>query len=274
MNLKWVAAFAGAAVVGAVGVVLVLTLMRGGDEQATAQPDSATATPLATLLPGTVEATVTPGATEAAGTPRPTKPAAPDYPLHIPTLPAGLTLGEKRPCPDKWQRISEDVLNYSICIPPDWGILDYETGERSTELTIHGRDFKILSSEGFPYPVGVPLHKILQDPSISLIYVALSPTPPGSNITCDAKPRAQLGSLPAVQCQFKFNYTEYGDVDYRPDGSMVEIDTVVPLPSPEPSTVGPRTGYGLFIGIVGSEKAMQLHSETISQILDTVEGQP
>jgi hypothetical protein len=48
LNLKWALAFAGAAVVGVVGVVVVLSLIRGGDEQATAQSDSATATPPAT----------------------------------------------------------------------------------------------------------------------------------------------------------------------------------------------------------------------------------
>ena len=48
LNLKWTLAFAGAAAVGVVGVVLVLTLMRGSDDHATAQSDSATATPLAT----------------------------------------------------------------------------------------------------------------------------------------------------------------------------------------------------------------------------------
>jgi hypothetical protein len=69
LNPKWALAFAGAAVVGVVGVVLVLTLMRGGDEQATAQPDSAT--PAATAL-GQGQTTPTP-----AGWMPPTSPSGP-----------------------------------------------------------------------------------------------------------------------------------------------------------------------------------------------------
>jgi hypothetical protein len=274
LNLKWALAFAGAAVVGVVGVVLVLTLMRGGDDHAAAQPDSATATPLATLPPGTVETTVPPGATEAAATPGLTRPVPTVYPIHVPTLPPSLTLTEKRPCPDKWQRISDVVLNYSICIPPDWGILDGRTGDRLTILVVHDQALKVLSPEGFPYPLSVSLYDSLQDPDMNLIYMALSPVPLGTYIPCDAKPLVSQGPLPTVGCQFRFNYTDQGDADYRPDGTMVEIERVVPLPNPEPGLGGPRTGWGLSIGVVGSEKAMQVHGDTISQILDTVEGQP
>jgi hypothetical protein len=257
-GLKWVAAFAVAALVGVIGVIVVLSVM-GGGEQATAQPTTPTVPPTATGAPGT---------------PAATRPARQEHPVQIPTLPPSPALTGKQPCPDKWQRISDDVLNYSICIPPDWGVLNEETGGRSTGLTVHAQSVKILSPEGFPYPAGVPLYRALADPSTNLVYMALGSAPPGSSIACDVKPRAPLGSLPAAECQARFNYTDLGDQDYRPDGTMIETDVVVPLPNPQAGLGGPRTGYGLLIGIAGSEKAMQVHGETISQILDTVEGQP
>jgi hypothetical protein len=280
LNLKWTLAFAGAAAVGVVGVVLVLTLMRGGDDHAAAQPDSTTATPLATLPAGTAEATapprgtVPPGATEAAGTPVAARSPYPYYPREIPTLAPGLTLTGKRPCPEGWQRVSNDALNYSICIPPDWGVLNEGTGGRSTTLTIPADTVKILSPEGFPRPVGVPLYESLQNPDMNLIFIQLSVASPNAGMACDAKPRAPLGSLPAVGCQARFDYTDWGDANYRPDGTMVGTDIVVPLPNPKPDPVDPTIRFGLHIAIVGSEKAMQVHGETISQILDTVEGQP
>jgi hypothetical protein len=263
LNLKWALAFAAAAVVGAMGVVLVLALMRGGDEQATAQP----ATP-----------TTPPVATEAGGTPVPTWPPSPRYVAEIPSVPTGFTVAEKRSCPDGWQRVSDDVLNYSLCIPPDWGILDYETGERSKELTVHGHGFKILSPEGFPYPAEVPLDKLLQDPDMNLIWIQLAHSSPGTKIACDAKPRAPLGALPAVECEYRFNYTNdpdpRHDIEYRPDGGMIGINIILPMPNQEPDPVDPKIRFGLHIAVVGSEKAMQVHGDTISQILDSVEGQP
>ncbi len=269
-NLKWVVAFLVATAVGAAGVIVVLSVMKGGSEPATAQPTAGeTATPAATP-----SGTLTPGQAQPTQTPESVRPAAPYYPLHIPAAPALSSLAPKRACPDGWQRISDDVLNYSICIPSDWGILDESTGQRSTQLLVHEEDLKILSSEGFPNPIGQPLDKPLQDPTKDMIYMAVDPVPPDSGIACDAQPRAPLGSLPAVQCEFRFNYTSYGDADYRADGNMVETDTVVALPNPQPGPVGSQTGYGLFIAVVGSDRAVQVHGDTISQILNSIEGQP
>jgi hypothetical protein len=216
--------------------------------------------------------------TQPATAPALLRPTPPDYPAEIPTVPSGFTTGEKRPCPEKWQRVSDDVLNYSLCIPPDWGILDYKTGERSTQLARHDEDLKILSPDGFPYPVGVPFEKLFQDPDINLIWIQLAPSSPGADIACDAKPRAPLGSLPAVQCEYRFNYTNdpdpRNDIEYRADGTMVGINVILPLPNQEPDPVAPTIRFGLHIAIVGSEKAMEAYGDTISQILDTVEGQP
>jgi hypothetical protein len=55
LNLKWALAFIGATVVGAIGVVLVLTLTGSGDKQATAQPADETPTTVATVAPGPTE---------------------------------------------------------------------------------------------------------------------------------------------------------------------------------------------------------------------------
>jgi hypothetical protein len=278
-NLKWVAAFVTAAAVGAIGVVVVLTVMGGGDGQATAGETTATVSPDKTEAEGTptpldTAPAGTPGATEATATPGAIRPVVPHYPLQIPTVPAGLTLAPKRPCPDKWQRISDDVLNYSMCIPPDWGILDERTGDRSTARTVHAQGLKILSPEGFPYPIGTPLDKPLQDPEKNLVYMTLGSAPPGSSIPCHVESRSSLGQFPAAQCQLRFNFTDWGDPDYRSDGTMVATEIIVPLANPEPGPGGDRTGYGLLIGMTGSEKAMEVHDDTISEILNTFEGQP
>jgi len=278
-DLKWIAAFAAAAVVGADGVVVLLSVLVGDDGQATAGEVTPTVLPAATEVEGSpaplgTAPAVTPEPTEATATPAAVTLAVPHYPVQIPTVPPGLRLAPKRPCPDTWWRISDDVLNYSMCIPPDWGILDERAGDRSTARTVHAQGLKILSPEGFPYPVGVPLDKLLQDPEIDLIWMPVGVVPPGSTIECDPKPRAAIGPLPAVECQSRFNYTDWGDTDYRADGNMVAISIIIPLPDPEGGPAGSRAGYGLMISVVGSDKAIEIHSNTISQILNSVEGQP
>lgn len=236
--------------VAAVGATIVPVMMSatgcGGSQHGTAEPSIAMATP-------------------AVARPVPT-----EYPLHIPPIPAGFALPPKRPCPDGWQRVSDDVLNYSICIPADWGILDEKTGEPSKDLTDQGHGLKILSADGFPNPVGQSIDRALQDPTRNVIYIATgsASASPNSYIACDAQPRAPLGSLPAVQCQFRFNYSR-GDADQRPDGNMVETDMIVVLPDAKSGV-----GDGVFIAVAGSQRAVQVHADTISQILDTVEGQP
>jgi hypothetical protein len=258
LNLKWTLAFLAAAAAGVVGVVLVLTLTGGRDERVGAEETTPPVPPVATQVE-----------TPAVVRPRPTY-----YPLPVPTLPSGFTLAPKRSCPERWQRISDDVLNYSICIPPDWGILDEKTGGRSTEFTDHARGLKILSGEGFPYPIGTPLYEVLGETDKNLVYMTLGAAPPGSSIPCHVEPRSSLGQFPASQCQLRFNFTNWGDPDYRSDGAMVETEIIVRLPNPEAGLGGPRTGYGLLIGMTASEKAMEVHGDTISEILSTFEGQP
>jgi len=278
-NLKWIAAFAMTAVVGAVGVVVVLTVMGGDDGQATAGETTPTVLPVATEAEetpaplDTVPAS-TPATTETTGTPGAVRPVVPHYQLDIPTIPPGLTVAPKRPCPNEWQRISDDVLNYSMCIPPDWGSLDEKTGDRSTELTDHARGLKILSGDGFPYPIGTPVYEVLGDTDKNLVYMTLGAAPPGSSIPCHVEPRSSLGQFSASQCQLRFDFTKWGDPDYRSDGAMVGTEIIVPLPNPEPGLGGSRTGYGLLIGMTAGEKAMEVHSDTISEILSTFEGQP
>jgi hypothetical protein len=268
-NLKWVAAFAAAALVGAVGVIAVLTVMGGDDGQATAEQTGET-TP-------TVEPALSTAEPPLSGTDEPTPSAMepyPYYPRQIPTLAPGYVVPEKRACPDRWQRVSNDLLNYSLCLPSDWGILDEETGERSTKLATRELTTKLLSPEGFPYPVGVPLDKLLQDPGSNLIWIQLSTASPNAGMACDAEPRPPLGSLPAVGCEVRFNYSDSGRQDFRSDGRMIEIDIVAPLPNSELDPVTSTARFGLHVAVVGSESAMEAHGKTLSQILDSLEGQP
>ena len=289
LNLKWTLAFAGAVVVGAVGVVLVLTLTRGSDDHATAQSDSATATPLATLPSETVEATVPPGPAEGTATPitpGPYKPELPSYPVVIPTLPPGLTLNGKRPCPDGWGRISDDMANYSICVPPGWGMPDPNTGQPVSEAVLHYDSVLIFSPEAFPYPVGKGTEARL-DPEANFLQIELfaftSDTTVGG--ACEAKPGGSVAGLPAATCEYRFDPVPYWDQSVAsPSGKWTGLLMFVPLPGakppvgpggqPFPTPKGGPYSIGLGISVGARNQVMDRYRDVVSQILDTLEVTP
>lgn len=282
LNLKWALAFAGAAVVGVVGVVLVLTLMGNGDKQATAQPTDPTAAPLATLPAVTPEATVLAG---------PTIPPVESYPVVVPTLPKGFVTGEKRPCPEGWQRISDDKANYSFCLPPGWAILDPDSSEPSTRTTVHFESAAILSPEAFPYPYAGSYEKgirdLIRDSEKNVIWMQIFFLQTDENdqpMSCDAKPAGTLGGLPSVSCENHFNIPS-GTDRAVPDaeGEWGRLFVAVPLPnagvppswesSPYPA---PKGAYSFAVGILfeGRNEALSHYRDVIYEILDTLEGQP
>jgi hypothetical protein len=292
LNLKWALAFAGAAAVGAAGVVLVLTLMGGSDQQATAQPADPTATPLATLPSETVEATVPPGPGEGTDTPITPgpKPTLPSYPVVVPALPKGLVTGEKRPCPEGWRRISDDEANYSFCLPPGWGMVDHETGQARADAVMHWESAAILSPEAFPYPY---LHSyengirdLIRDSEKDIIWMQLFfiRAENEQSMSCDAKASQTLGGLPSASCENKFTIPPGTDQAMPdPEGKWERLFVVVPLPnaqtppelenSPYPT---PEGGYSFALGILfeGRTEASAHYHDVIMQILDTLEGQP
>ncbi len=289
-NPKWTLAFAGAVVVGAVGVVLVLTLMGGGgDEQATAQP-AATPTPMprATHPPaptGVTEATATSGTT---GLPFPT------YPVRVPTVPPDFTLPEKRPCPEGWRRLSDDEASYSFCLPPGWGFLDPGSSEPSTRTIMHWESAAILSPEAFPYPYVASEEKgyrdLIRDSEKNIIYMQLLPfwadQQDTIHMTCSAEPSGLAGVLPSERCENRLDMpagTPSAVAMPDPAGRWKRLFVVVPLPTTEgqPSLKRsglptPEGGYFFGLGIVfeGRSEAFVHYQDVIMQILDTLEGQP
>jgi hypothetical protein len=105
-------------------VVLVLTLTRGGDEQATAQSNSATATALATPR--------APGECQAPQDERPA-PDLPPYPCRnselepppgtIPTASPGeraAAVASTQNVPEGWSIYDNSIFRYTLALPPDW----------------------------------------------------------------------------------------------------------------------------------------------------------
>src|SRR4030042_4668784 len=186
-------------------MVLVLTLTRGSDDQATAQADSATATPLAGLLPATAEATVPDGGTT---TPITSKPTSESFPVVVPTPPIGFTPGAKRPCPEGWGQISDDMAVYSICVPPGWGIPD-DTGAVLANAVLHYGNPYIFSPEAFPWPVGdeAKIGEKLANPDADFVRVTVFPAMSDTTVsgTCEAKPGITVADLPATGCEYRYD---------------------------------------------------------------------
>lgn len=287
LNLKWTLAFLAAAALGVVGVVLVLTLMGGGDEQATAQSDSAT--PLATLPSETSGATASPG--PAAGTATPITPGAikpelPSYPVVIPTLPPDFTLAEKGPCPDGWGRISDDMANYSICVPAGWGMPNPDTGEPMADVVLHYGEAHIYNPEAFPRPVGKAAEAPL-DPEADFLTIVLFPIRTDASLGggCEAKPGGSVAGLPAATCEYRFDPVPYWDqVAANPSGNWTARLMFVPLPGakppvgpggqPLPTPKGGPYSTGLGISVSARNEVMDRYRETVSDILATLQVMP
>jgi hypothetical protein len=279
LNLKWTLAFAGAVLVGAAGVVLVLTLMGGGgDEQAAAQPAATTTSvPLATHPP---EPTGTPEATG------PSKPEPPSYPVVIPTLPPDFAFPEKRSCPDGWGRISDDMANYSICVAPGWGMAKPDTGEPLVDVVLHYGEAYIYSPEAFPRPVGKVADRPL-DPEADFLTIALFPIRTDTTLGggCQAQPGGSLAGIPAATCEYKFDPVPSLDQSvHSPSGKWTARMTFIPLPGARPPlgqggqpVPTPRGGpyvAGLGISVFAANDVMARYGEEVSQILATLEVTP
>jgi hypothetical protein len=282
LNLKWALAFMGATAVGAAGVVLVLALTGGRNDRAVAQPAEPSATPLST------PATLTPRDTVLGG---PTIPPAEGFPVVVPTLPKGFTQGEKRACAEGWRRISDDMANYSFCLPPGWAMVDYETGQPRVNPIIHWESAAILSPEGFPYPhVGSyekGVRDLIRDSADNVIWMQLLPfwsRENGQTMSCEPKPARMIGSLPSARCENTFNIpagTDWAIPDAN--GRWGRLFVVVPLPEAQPPPgfesspyPTPEGGYSFGLGIIfeGRNEALDRYRDLILQIVDTLEGQP
>jgi len=283
LNLKWALAFAAAAAVGVVGVVLVLTLVGNGNEQAIAQPAES---PLPTMSPAPMG---TPEATDTLITPRPIKPELPSFPVVVPTLPKGLVTGEKRPCPEGWGRISDDMAVYSICVPPGWGIPDPDlaTGEPVANAVLHYGEAYIFSPEAFPYPVGdeAKIGQKLGDPEADFVRVKLFPLTPDTTIsgTCQAQLCATVADLPAAACEYRYD-REVGSRVPNPQGSWCgrQIFVSLPLakppvwPSGEPVPIPTDKPYSAVLGIIvlGRCEVVERYRSTLSEMLSTLQVVP
>ena len=258
-----------ATVVGAVGVVLVLTLMGDGDEQATVQP----ATP-------TAEGTATPI------TPGPHKPELPSYPVVVPALPPDFALPEKRPCPDGWGRISDDMAGYSICVPPGWGMPNPDTGEPMADVVLHYDEAYIYNPEAFPRPVGKAADRPL-DPEANFLLIGLFPITSDSTVggTCEAKLGGTVAGLPAATCEYRFDPVPYWDQSVaNPSGKWRGQLMFVPLPGAKPPVLPggepfptPQGGWHptvLGITVSGRNEVMDRYQDIVSQILGTLQVVP
>jgi hypothetical protein len=276
LNLKWTLAFAAAAVVGVLGVVLVLALTRGGDDHATAQSDSATAT---------AEATVPAEGTAAPTTPGAIKPTAEHFPIVVPTPPIGFTLAEKRPCPKGWGQISDDMAVYSICVPPGWGMPDPEPGASApvANAVLHYGNPEIYSPEAFPWlerderEIG----QKLSNPDADFVRVVLfpatwrtdTPAPTVSN-TCEAKQGATIAGLPAAACEYRYD-REVGSRVSNPQGSWCGRQIFVSLPSAKPSNPTDEP-FSAVLGIIvaGRCEVVERYRSTLSEMLSTLQVVP
>ena len=259
-----------------VGVVLVLMLMRGGDEQATAQSDSATATPLAALPPETTEATTTPLA-------GPTRRPAEHFPIVVPTPPIGFTLGEKRPCPEGWGEISDDMAVYSICVPPGWGMPVPDSDAPVASAVLHYGNPEIYSPEAFPWlerdegAVGQKLSNPDADFARVILFPATwrtdTPAPTVSN-TCEAKQGATIAGLPAAACEYRYD-REVGRRVPNPQGSWCGRLIFVSLPSAKPSNPTDEP-FSAVLGIIvqGRCEVVERYRSTLSEMLSTLQVVP
>ncbi|OGO07556.1 MAG: hypothetical protein A2Y61_04235 [Chloroflexi bacterium RBG_13_60_13] len=130
LDLKWALAFAGAVAVAIAATLLTLALVDNGREQATAQGGpTPTPTVAETALP-TVDVTSAP-------------PSATETPMTTATPRAGEGLAER--CPAGWVLHDYPNAGYSVCIPPDWVIIDYSGKEAE------GNDINIFDPDLAPW---------------------------------------------------------------------------------------------------------------------------
>jgi len=274
-NLKWVAAFAAAALVGAVGVVAALTVVGGGDNQATAGEDETRAIP-----------TAKGAATDSPSTPGPSKPEQPSYPAVIPTLPPDFTFPEKQECPLDWGQITDDMAGYSICVPPGWGVADPSTGERTANMVLHYGEAFIYSPEAFPRPLGKTAEAPLE-PQADFVTIALFPITTDTSVEggCETKPGDTVAGLPAVTCEYRFDPEPYWDqAIISPSGAWAGLRVFVPLPNAKPPTgpdgqalptaKGEPPSAALGISVFARNEVMDGQRDTITEILATLQILP
>lgn len=284
LNLKWTLALIAAVAVGAIGVVLVLTLMHSGDERAVAQPANPTALPTQTK---TAAATAGPtGAIATPITPGPNKPELSSYPVVVPTLPPDFVPPEKRACPYGWGRTSDDMAGYSICVPFGWGIPDPRTGQPATGVVLHYEESYIYSPEAFPRPTGKAADTPL-DPEAQFVTIVLFPIRTDTTITggCEAGPDDVVAGLPAATCEYRFDpMPAWDQAVANPSGNWTAWLIFVPLPGakppvgpsgqPLPTPEGGAYPTGLGISVFARNDIMDRYGDTVSRILATLEVVP
>jgi len=288
-DLKWVAAFAAAAVVGAIGVVVVLSVVGGHDDQATAQSSDATPVPAVTEAAPSQQVTEPAGesaATATAAAPGRNKPELPTYPAVVPTLPPDFTLPEKRPCPAGWGLVTDDMAGYSICVAPGWGMPDASTGEAMVNVVLHYGEAYIYSPEAFPRPLGNAAEAPV-DPEADFLTIVLFPIPADTAVEggCEAKPGGTVAGLPAATCEYRFDPVPYWDQAITsPSGKWTGLRAFVPLPSAKPPTgpdgqplpapKGEPRSAGLGISAFARNEVMDRLRDRVAEILATLQILP
>ncbi len=290
-NLKWALAFAGAVVVGAVGVVLVLALMGGEtDGRAAAQPAATpTPMPLATHAADAAATVVTANPVEpttTSMTPGPTRQEPSSHAVVIPTVPPGFAFPERASCPDQWGMISDDMANYSVCVPPGWGVPDPSNGEAAVDVVLHYDWAYIYNPEAFPRPVGKAADRPV-DEDADFLTIVLFPVRSDMTIGggCQAEPGGILAGLPAAVCEYKFDRVpSLDDIIPGPSGAWTAQYAFVPLPGatppvglggqPLPTPEGGSFLTGLAISVSGRNEVMDRYQDVVSQILATLEVIP
>ncbi len=292
LNIKWALALAAAAAIGAIGVVLVLTLMGGDEEETSVKSAAPTVTPSATRL-----ATVTPAPTataEATEPPAPTEmaavtPGCPEPPLRddlavIPAVPPGFNAGDMRPCPEGWSRMIDDVAKYTMCIPPGWGQPGPASGEPAVPPVVHYLAPFFLSPEAFPYPIGTPGAVPAEPDWLRISLTVLTSQSLVINM-CEPELGVTIDSLPAATCEYKYDVIRCGTIppweQPNPAGRWSGLNVYVPLPNsgPVPPDLEgvplprPTGSYstGLYIRATALNEVMDRHRDLVWQILSTVQ---
>jgi len=211
--------------------------------------------------------------------------AAPSYPVQIPSVAPGAAPMVKRPCPDDWQRISDDALMYSFCVPPDWWLMDPQTRQPRVGAVLHWEHAAIFSPDALPFPADESADELLRDSNANIIYMQLIPLRADmtQNI-CELEPADMAGALPSTRCEYRYDYLPQSDwAQTAPEGEWGGLLVVVPLSaaSPEPGVEGsafptPEGGYSYGLGILfnGRNEALAHYHDLIYQILGTLDGQP
>jgi len=257
-------------VIGLLALLMALGLAACGDDNATTAP--------ATLPPGTVGATVLAG---------PTKARAEHFPVVVPTPPKGFTPPEKRPCPDGWGQISDDMAVYSICVPPGWGIPDPDSSAPVANVVLHYGNPEIFSPEAFPWleEGEREIGQKLSNPDADFVRVTLFPITPDTTVsdTCEANRGITVAGLPATGCEYRYD-REVGRRVPNPLGSWCGRQIFVSLPLARPpggpsETPVPNSTYTPFsavLGIVvlGRCEVVERYQDTLSEMLDSLQVVP